>query len=132
MGVVSGEVHRSFTSPLEVMPHIKAGRLRALGVTSLTRWSTAPEVPTIAESGVAGYEFTGWWGVPTPAGIPKAVIDKLHAETVKAARAQDVTEKFAAQGVDTVGNSPEQFAKVITAELATWHKVAEEVGIKAD
>lgn len=132
VGVVSGEVHRSFTSPLEVMPHIKAGRLRALGVTSLTRWSTAPEVPTIAESGVAGYEFTGWWGVPTPAGIPKAVIDKLHAETVKAARAQDVTEKFAAQGVDTVGNSPEQFAKVITAELATWHKVAEEVGIKAD
>src|SRR6185295_5232178 len=63
IAVVSGEVHLNFTSPLEVMPHIKAGKLRALGVTSLARWSTAPEVPTIAESGVPGYEFTGWWGV---------------------------------------------------------------------
>jgi tripartite-type tricarboxylate transporter receptor subunit TctC len=132
LAVVGGEVHLNFTSPLEVMPHVKAGRLRALGVTSLTRWSSAPELPTVAESGVPGYEFTGWWGVLAPAGTPKALITKLHAEAVKAVRAPDVAQKFAAQGVDTVGNSPNEFAKLIASELTKWRKVAAEVGIKAD
>jgi tripartite-type tricarboxylate transporter receptor subunit TctC len=132
LAVVGGEVHLNFTSPLEVMPHVKAGRLRALGVTSLTRWSSAPELPTVTESGVPGYEFTGWWGVLAPAGTPKALIAKLHAETVKAVRAPDVAQKFAAQGVDTVGSTPGEFAKVIASELTKWRKVAAEVGIKAD
>jgi tripartite-type tricarboxylate transporter receptor subunit TctC len=132
LAVVGGEVHLNFTSPLEVMPHVKAGRLRALGVTSLTRWSSAPDLPTVAESGVPGYEFTGWWGVLAPAGTPKALISKLHAETVKAVKAADVAQKFAAQGVDTVGNTPGEFAKVIASELTKWRKVAAEVGIKAD
>jgi len=132
MGVVGGEVHLNFTSPLEVMPHVQAGKLRALGVTSLKRWSTAPDLPTVSESGVPGYEFTGWWGVLAPAGTPPAAIAKLHAETVKAVKAPQVVEKFAAQGVDTVGNSPSEFTRLIAAELAKWRKVAADVGIKAD
>jgi tripartite-type tricarboxylate transporter receptor subunit TctC len=130
--VIGGEVHLNFTSPLEVMGHIKAGRLRALGVTSLARWSSAPEVPTVSESGVPGYEFTGWWGVLAPAGTPWPIIARLHTEVVSAVRVPQVKEKLAAQGVDTVGNSPEQFAKLIATELETWRKVAKAVGIKAD
>ena len=130
--VIGGEVHLNFTSPLEVMGHVKAGRLHALGVTSLTRWSSAPEVPTVSESGVPGYEFTGWWGVLAPTGTPRAVISRLHVEIVGAVQSPQVKEKFAAQGVDTVGNTPEQFVKLIATELATWRKVAKEVGIKAE
>ena len=130
--LVAGEVQMTLTNPLEVMPHIKAGKLRALGVTSTSRWPAAPELPTISEAGVPGYEFTIWWGVLAPAGTPTRVVDRLYGEVAKAVHAREVKDKLNAQGVDVVGNKPEEFAAVIRAEVDKWKKVAKEAGIQLD
>jgi tripartite-type tricarboxylate transporter receptor subunit TctC len=130
--LISGEVQVTFTNPPEVMPHIKAGKLRALAVTSPKRWPTAPELPTIREAGVPNYEFTIWWGFLAPAGTPKPVIDRLHGEIVKAATAPDVKEKLAAQGVDVVAGTPDEFMSLISAEVQKWKRVAAEAKIQLD
>ena len=130
--VVAGEVHLNFTNPLEVMPFIKVGKLRALAVTSTRRWGTVPELPTIAEAGVSGYEFTIWWGILAPLGTPAPIVARLHAETVKALHAPEVKEKFAAQGVDTLGSTPEDLGQLIRTEYVKWSKLAQDAGIKGD
>lgn len=130
--LVAGEIQVTFTNPLEVMPHIRAGKLRALGVTSLSRWSAAPELPTIAESGVPGYEFTIWWGVLAPAGTPRPVVDRLYREVARAVQAKEVKEKLGMQGVDVVGNKPEEFMAKIRDEVGKWKKVAKEAGIQLE
>lgn len=130
--LVAGEVQMTLTNPLEVMPHIKAGKLRALGVTSTSRWSAAPELPTISEAGVPGYEFTIWWGVLAPAGIPTRLVDRLYREVAKAVQATEVKDKLNVQGVDVVGNKPEEFAAVIRAAVDKWKKVAKDAGIQLD
>ena len=130
--LISGEVQVTFTNPPEVMPHIRVGKLRALAVTSPSRWPTAPELPTIREAGVANYEFTIWWGVLAPAGTPKPVIDRLHAELVKAATAKDVKEKLAREGVDVVASTPDEFTSLIRTEVDKWKRVAAEAKIQLD
>lgn len=130
--LIAGEVQVTFTNPLEVMPHIKAGKLRALGVTSRSRWSAAPELPTISESGVSGYEFTIWWGVLAPTGTPKPIVDRLQGEVSKAVQTKEVKEKLGTQGVDVVGNKPDEFMATIRSEVDKWKKVAKEAGIQLD
>lgn len=130
--VVAGQVHFNITHPLEVMQYIKAGRLRALAVTSAKRSAFAPELPTIAESGVPGYEFVDWWGVLAPAGTPKSLVSKMYLEIVKTLHTSDIKDSFAMQNIDLVDNSPEQFAKQINTELTKWRKVAQQIGIQGD
>jgi tripartite-type tricarboxylate transporter receptor subunit TctC len=131
IAVVSGESDVSFQTPLAVSGQIADGRLRAIAVTGKKRISLLPEVPTVAESGVSNYEFETWVGVLVPASTPPAIVTRLNEHIVKAARAPDVSERFAREGAEVVASSPEHFRKVIAAETALWSKVITEMGIKS-
>ena len=130
--LVAGEVQVTFTNPPEVMPFIKSGKLRALAVTSAKRSASMPEVPTVAEAGVPGYEFTIWWGLLAPARTPQSIVQRLYAEAKKSVQAVDVKEKLNVQGVDGVGSSPDEFSALISREVSKWQKVAKDAGIQLD
>lgn len=119
------------TTP-STMPHVRTGRLRALGVTTAKRTPAAPDVPTIAEAGLPGYEQSAWHGLLAPAGTPQAIITKLHAEVLRALRSTDVAERFAAQGIDAIGSSPAEFAVFIKQDLAKYEKLVKTAGIRID
>jgi tripartite-type tricarboxylate transporter receptor subunit TctC len=128
-----GERVSMMFSPLPVvLPLVRDGRLRAIAVTSLKRSASAADVPTVAESGYPGFEVTIWYGLLAPAGTPSAIIRRLHLETVKALAQPDVRAKLAEQGLDAIGNSPDEFAAIIKSEIPLWAKVIKEAGIKAD
>jgi len=129
---VAGQVHGLFANILSCMPYVKAGRLRALAVSGGKRSAVLPDLPTVAEGGVRDYETTTWHGWLAPAGTPSPVIQKLHAELTKAARAPDVAERLATDGGEAVGGSPETFQRLITAEIARWRKVVRDAQIKVE
>jgi tripartite-type tricarboxylate transporter receptor subunit TctC len=106
--------------------------VRALAVTGRERSSALPGVPTVAESGVPGYEVSAWFGFFAPAGTPAAIVNALNAETAKAMRLQDLRERLASQGADAVTDTPEQFAAYVKEELAKWKRVVKASGMKAD
>lgn len=130
--VISGQVQLTFTGIPSVLSQIKSGRLRPLGVTSAKRAAALPNVPTIGESGVPGYEVSPWFGVLVPARTPPALVTQLNSEIVKVLRSAAIRERFAAEGIEPVGNTPEQFAAYIKLELAKWGKVLKDAGIRAD
>jgi tripartite-type tricarboxylate transporter receptor subunit TctC len=130
--LLAGQVQMMTPNVLTALQHIKAGKLRALAVTSAKRSDVLPDVPTLAETGVAGYESVQWYGVLAPAGTARAIVDRLNAEIVRALRAPDVRERLAADGAEPVGNSPEAFAAFIRAEIAKWAKVAKAAGIQPE
>jgi tripartite-type tricarboxylate transporter receptor subunit TctC len=130
--LLSGQVQLLFNSALSMLPQIRANRLRALAVTSATRIAPLPEVPTLNESGVPGYDATSWYGVLAPAQTPRTIIDKLNAEIAKAVKAPDLRDRLQSEGAIPVGNSPEQFAAFIQRELARWAKVIKDAGIKVE
>ena len=101
------------------MPHVQSGRLRALAVTSAKRISAAAQLPTMAESGIAGYEFVTWYGVLAPAATPKDIVARLNAELVKAVRQPDMRDKLSGEGGEVVGSTAEEFAAFIKSELAS-------------
>ena len=115
-----------------MLAHIKSGRLRPIGVTGTARATALPDVPAIRESGVPGYEVSPWFGVLVPARTPSALVTQLNGEIVKVLRSQAIRERFAAEGVEPVGNTPEQFASYIKLELVKWGKVIKEAGIRVD
>ncbi|MCC6531081.1 MAG: tripartite tricarboxylate transporter substrate binding protein [Burkholderiales bacterium] len=121
--VVGGEVALSFTSTVSTMHHVNAGRLRALGVTSATRNAQLAAIPAIAEF-VPGYEVNPWYGVLMPAGVPEAIVAKVHAEVVRIARLPEVGPRLVSDGGDVVVNTPAQFAAVIKADYERWARVA--------
>jgi tripartite-type tricarboxylate transporter receptor subunit TctC len=124
--VVTGQVELMF-SPLAIaMPHVKAGKLRPLAVTSAKRWPALPQLPTVAESGLQGYEATGWYGVVAPARTPAPVVTRLNQEIVAVLALPDVRQQFASFDLEPVGNSPEQMASHIKAELVKWGRVVKE------
>jgi tripartite-type tricarboxylate transporter receptor subunit TctC len=114
------------------LPQVKNGRIRAIGVTGLKRSAVAPDIPTIAEAGVPGYEVLQWYGVLAPANTPRDIIAKLHAGTVRAVQDPAIKDRFISDGGETVGNTPEEFAAVIRADLKKWGKVVKDAGIKID
>lgn len=128
--VVSGQVQVMCTSPLAVLPQVKAGRLRGLAMTTRTRSRAAPEIPTVAESGVPGYHSSGWFALLGPAGLPQSVVDKLHTETVKVLKSRDVAEQLMVQGADPIGNSPQELAAFLKTEIDRWTKVIREANIQ--
>jgi tripartite-type tricarboxylate transporter receptor subunit TctC len=130
--VLSGEVQILFGSVASTMPLVKAGRLRALAVTGSKRSFLMPELPTIDESGFAGYTVTGWDGVLAPAGTPPAIVTRLHGEFVKALQMPDTREFFNKVGYEVTGTTPAQLAEIIRAETATWAKVIKAANIRAE
>lgn len=130
--LMSGQVHVAFNPPAVVLPHIRSGRLRGLGVSSGRRSALAPDLPTIAEAGVPGYESTGWYGVLAPARTPSALIARLHRELALAIAEREVRERFAANGIEPVGTSPSQFAAYLRDEYVKWGKVVRSAGVKGD
>ncbi|RPI41195.1 MAG: tripartite tricarboxylate transporter substrate binding protein [Betaproteobacteria bacterium] len=130
--LLSGEVQVYFNVPISALSQIRAGKVRALGVSTRERLGALPEVPTIAESGLPGYESIGWNGILAPARTPRPAIDRMHREVVAALRAPDIQAQLAAQAIDSVGNSPEEFAKIIGADVAKWADVLKRAGIRPD
>ena len=127
---MSGQVHMLFGNVLSSLPHVKAGRLRALGVTTAKRSVVLPDLATIAESGVPGYENSTWHGWLAPAGTPPAILNRLNAELVRSTRSPDVVERLAPDGGEPVGSTPEQFSRHISEELARWSRLVKETGIR--
>ena len=130
--VIAGQVSLMFPSMPTGIPHVRSGRLKALGVTSDQRSAVAPALPTIAESGLPGYDASQWWGVATRAGTPKDIVSRLNAEIVKVVALPEVRERLGAQGVNAKGNSPVQFGAFIQAEIAKWGKVVKDSGASID
>ena len=130
--LLAGHVSVMTSNALSAVPHIRAGRLRALGITSTRRAATAPDVPTIAEAGLAGYESVQWSGLLAPAGTSREIIARLHQETVSVLRTPEMKERLARDGAEPVGSSPEQFAAYLGAETEKWAKVAKAAGIQPD
>ncbi len=130
--LVAGEVSMMFSNVDNSQPHIKSGRARPLAVTSPKRASTLPEVPTMEEAGVRDFQVLSWFGLLAPAGTPPAVITRVNAETAKVLARPDVKAAFAAQGMDVMSGTPDQFANHIKSEIARMTKIAASAGIKAD
>ncbi|MDB5806368.1 MAG: transporter [Betaproteobacteria bacterium] len=121
--VISGEIQAYFSAPVAVLPQIKAGRVRALGVSTKRRLAILPAVPTIAESGVPGYEVVGWNGVLAPAKTPPAIIGRLHREIVAVLHDPEVEANITSQGIEPIGNTPAEFARILQADVARWGKM---------
>ncbi|MGH8634347.1 MAG: tripartite tricarboxylate transporter substrate binding protein [Burkholderiales bacterium] len=130
--VISGQIQILFGTLLLNAPHIKAGRLRVLAVTTPQRWPGTPELPTMQEAGVPGFVITQWYGMLAPAKTPQPVVAKLNQEIARLLHLPDVKEKLAADGADAVGNTPEQFGAHIRSEIAKYGKLVKQIGLKAE
>jgi len=130
--LMSGEVQLMFGTLVAILPHIKAGRLRALAVTGRNRSALLPEVPTLAESGLPGYEAGSWYGILAPAGTPSAIVGRLNAEINNAIWQPEVRERLAAEGAEVIGGTPEEFAVHIRSELARMKKLVREGGLRVE
>ena len=130
--VLAGDVQMFFAQSSAALPHVKSGKVIALGVASRKRIAAAPELPTIAEAGLPGFDVTSWYALVAPARTPAPVVDRLHAEIVKVLGSADVREKIAALGAEPVGNTPAEFTAMQRAEAARWAKLAREANIHAD
>lgn len=128
--LIGGQVDIMFDNMPSALPHVQAGKLKAFAVTTGERSDAAPELPTIAEEGVKGYEATAWFGILAPAGTPAEIIKTINAEIVKILEMPDVKKRLAQQGAKAVSNSPEQFASYINAELKKWADVVKSSGFK--
>lgn len=129
--LLAGEVQVNFGTSSTALPHIRAGKLRALAVTGARRSQAAPEIPTVAEAGVKGYQHASWVGLLAPAKTPKTVIDRLHAESVKILARSDVRNGFLKSGMEAEGNTPREFAENIVREVEQWKRLVKSAGIKA-
>jgi len=130
--LVGGQVQLVFATPPTAVPQIKSGKIRGLAVTTLKRSSVMPDLPTISESGLKGYDANNWYGVVVPVKTPKPIVTRLNTEIVKALNAPDLKELFFTQGLDPAPSTPEQFGAYIKSELGRWAKVIKASGAKAD
>ena len=132
IAAMSGEVGIVFANFAETSGHVRAGKLRALGVTSAKRAPTLPDVPTIAEAGLPGYEFTTWHGILAPKGTPRAIVALLNDRLKKSLAASDQAKRFHDHGLDVLASTPEEFATFLAAEYKKWGRVIKERGMRAD
>jgi tripartite-type tricarboxylate transporter receptor subunit TctC len=132
IGLLSGEIESAFPTMPTVIQYVKDGRVRGLGVTTLKRVQAMPNVPSIAEAGLPGYESTQWFGVLAPAGTPRPIIDRLNQEIVRVLNLPDIKERLNAEGTEVVASTPEDFMKHLKAETDKWAKVIKAAGIKPE
>jgi tripartite-type tricarboxylate transporter receptor subunit TctC len=130
--MLAGQTSLMFGSMLTVIQYARAGKLRAIAVTGEKRSAGSPDIPTVAESGVPGYNVTAWYGVSAPAKTPPAIIDRLNSEIVRALKSPDLRERLVSQGVDPVGNTPEQYTAFMQSEITKWAKVIAVAKIKGE
>jgi len=128
--VLGGEIDLVFSDMAVVLPHVQAGRLRALAVTGLKRTPLVPTMPTVAESGLPGFDMTSWWGVLGPAGLPQPIVTQLNSDLARILRLPDVQKNFATLGVDAATSTPEEFGNLIKAEVAKYTKLINDLGIE--
>ena len=130
--IIGGQLSMMFDGIVTGVPAVKAGRLRALAVTTLKRWQGTPDIPTMSEAGLAGFEVNSWYGLLAPAGTPKEIVLRLNSEVARALREPDARERLYSIGAEPMSNSPEEFADYINAEMAKWAKVVKTAGIHID
>ncbi len=130
--LIGGQVDYYFGGLTTALPHVKNGKLRAIAVTSATRSQVAPEIPTIAEESLAGYDASIWYGILAPAGTPQGAIEFLHDAIIRVVRSPEIRSRLIEQGADTHENGPEAFAALIAQESAKWARIIKEAGIKAE
>ena len=130
--LISGQVHLDFDSVPPVINYVRQGKLRALAVTSAKRFSLLPEMPTIEEAGVKGFDMSTWWGVVAPAGVSKEIVAKLHTEIVKATRTADAKEKIAFAGAEIVAGTPDEFAAFIRSETEKYARIVKAANVKLE
>ena len=130
--VIAGQIQMTFASVVSALPHVKAGRLRALGVTSEKRSSALPQLPTLSEAGVKGYHVETWYGALAPAGIPAAIVGKLNTEINRTVKRADVQERMASEGAEPIASTPAQFAAFLDSEIRKWGRIIRESGIRGD
>jgi tripartite-type tricarboxylate transporter receptor subunit TctC len=128
--LMGGHVHVMFNGLAFPLPHVKSGKLRALAITAEKRSSLLPDMPTVAESGIPGFEATGWNGFLLPGRTPRALVMRLQQEIARSLSLPDVRERYTRSVIEPVGNSPEEFGRLIVSELAKWAKVAKEAGLQ--
>jgi tripartite-type tricarboxylate transporter receptor subunit TctC len=130
--LIGGQIQLMFDNLASSLAQVRAGRIKALAVTTAKRSALAPDLPTIAESGLPGFDISTWFGIFVPAGTPHAIVERLHAEFTRALAAPDVREKMLALGAEPVGNRPEEFAAYIASEAAKYARVIHASGARAD
>ena len=130
--VISGEVATSFATIVSAQPQVASGKLRGLAVTSAKRFPSTPDVPTVAESGLPGYEAVAWYGVFAPNGTPRDIVARLNADIVRVVRSPDVRELFLKQGAEAFATSPEEFTKIVERDVAKWAKVVKASGARPE
>jgi tripartite-type tricarboxylate transporter receptor subunit TctC len=130
--VIAGQVQMNLGSLVQMMPHVRSGKLKALGVSSAKRVAALPEVPTIAESGVPGFEVSNWWGIFAPAGTPPPVLDRLYKEISAILDSPETRRRFELEGAETARMKPPEFAAFVTQETEKWTRVVKEAGIKPE
>jgi len=130
--VVSGQIDMMLADLAVIKPHADAGKLRVIGVTGSKRSTAAKEVPTIAESGLPGYELSPWFGVVAPAGVPKEIVTRLNSAIGASLKSADMLQRLGALGYEPLGGTPEQFAATIRNDIAKYAKIVKAAGIKAD
>ena len=130
--LIAGQIQMMFAGTLSAAPHVKSGRIRALGVTSLKRRADAPDLPTLAETVAPGYEAGEWFSVFAPAGLPKPLIDRLYSELVKSVSDAELKDRLIAGGMDMVGSTPAELGEIIKRDYAKWTRVVKETGLKPD
>ncbi|MGZ5143285.1 MAG: tripartite tricarboxylate transporter substrate binding protein [Burkholderiales bacterium] len=129
---MGGQISMMFDSLVTGIPAVKAGRLRAFGVTTLKRWPGAPDVPTMSEAGLTGYEVNSWYGLMGPAGLSREIVQRLNAEVIRSMAEPDARERLYSIGAEPMSNTPEEFAAYIRSEMANWDKVVMAAGIRAE
>ncbi|HXD51857.1 MAG TPA: tripartite tricarboxylate transporter substrate binding protein [Burkholderiales bacterium] len=130
--LMGGQVSMTFGTSLSVIPHVRTGRLRALATTGAQRSPALPDLPTIAESGLPGYEASLWYGFVGPARMPPEIVQRLNTEIAAILAQPDTREKLASQGVDARSTTPDEFARILTADVARWAKVVQKLGLQAE
>jgi tripartite-type tricarboxylate transporter receptor subunit TctC len=130
--VMAGNTEICLGSLIQMIPHVDSKRLKLLGIGGAKRAKVYPNVPTIAEAGVPGYDSSNWWGLLAPAKTPPAIVQRLREATTKIVGSPDVQKKFEGQGAETVKMSPDEFGRFIKTEIVKWTKVVKEAGIKAE
>lgn len=129
---LGGQVNLILSSIVSAMPYAKGGKLRALAITTRARSGAFPDLPTIAESALPGYDFSSWYGLLVPAGTSKQIVGRLYTETAQALRTPDLQQRLSSEGCEPVGNTPEQFAAYLKLEMTRWAKVAKASGMRAE